>query len=174
MVQIRPLADADIDAVAAVHVRAWQVGYAGIIPAEYLAGLNPAQFAERRRRRRPGPDKAQTLVAEQDGVITGFAGFGPYRVDRGEGFNPAIGELYAIYVDPPRWSSGTGRKLLAAARAGLAEAGFPTMRLWVLEANHRSRRFYGKAGLTPDGERHLYTPSGTTVELPEIRYAARL
>jgi hypothetical protein len=49
MTDIRPLTDADIDPVAALHVRTWQAGYAGIIPADFLAALDPAVFAERRR-----------------------------------------------------------------------------------------------------------------------------
>jgi GNAT superfamily N-acetyltransferase len=173
MVVIRPLIDADINAVADIHVRAWQSGYAGIIPADHLAGLDPAGFARHRRERTPQPG-AQTLVAVTDGRVIGFATFGPYRVDSSDGQNPAIGELYALYVDPDRWGAGTGRKLLAAARAGLTEAGFPVLRLWVFEENHRARRFYGKAGLTPDGARQLFTPHGSTVQLPEVRYSRRL
>ena len=173
MIELRPLTDADIDAVAAVHVRAWQSGYAGIVPAGYLAGLDPAGFA-RRRRERTGPPGSRTLVAVDDGRVVGFASFGPYRVDGGEGHNPAIGELYAVYVDPDRWSAGIGRRLLAAARSGLAEAGHSTMRLWVFEDNHRSRRFYARAGLAPDGTRQYFTPHGGTVQLPEVRYSARL
>jgi GNAT superfamily N-acetyltransferase len=173
MVEIRPLTDADIDAVAAVHVRAWQAGYSGIIPADYLAALEPAAQAKRRRNR-PGPPGSHTLVAEDRDTIVGFTSYGPYRVDRGDGYNPAIGELYAVYVDPSRWGTGIGRKLFAAARAALTAAGYPTMRLWVLEENHRSRRFYERAGLVPDGERHIYTPRGSMVELPELRYATRL
>jgi len=145
MVDIRPLTDADIDAVAAVHVRAWQAGYAGIMAAGYLAGLDPAVFA-RHRRERAGPPGSQTLVAVDAGVVIGFASFGPYRVDGGEGYNPRAGELYAIYVDPDRWGAGTGRRLLAAARAGLAAA----------------------------GERHLFTPRGGTEQLAEVRYAGPL
>ncbi|GAA3337718.1 GNAT family N-acetyltransferase [Amorphoplanes nipponensis] len=173
MAVLRPLTDADIDAVAAVHVRAWQIGYAGILPPDYLAGLDPAAFARHRRERTPPPG-ARTLVAVDDDTVIGFTSFGPYRVDSGAGFNPAIGELYAIYVDPARWSGGTGRKLLAAARAGLAEAGHPAMRLWVFADNQRARRFYERAGLTPDGARQFYTPRGRTEQLPEVRYSARL
>jgi GNAT superfamily N-acetyltransferase len=130
-------------------------------------------FAQHRRDR-TGPPGSRTLVAVDGDRVIGFASFGPYRVDSGAGYNPAIGELYAIYVDPDRWSAGTGRKLLAAARAGLKEAGHPAMRLWVFEDNHRSRRFYGRAGLAPDGARQFYTPRGSTVRLPEVRYSGRL
>ena len=170
MVDIRELRDSDIDALAEVHVRTWQSAYAGIVPAEVLAALDPSVWAERRRARTPPPG-SQTLVAVDDGTILGFVNFGPARVDHDA---DQAGELYAIYVDPAHQRRGAGRLLLTAAREGLAEAGFPVMRLWVFEENHPSRRFYERMGLAPDGERHFYTPPGSTVELPEIRYAVRL
>ena len=161
------MAEADIDGVAAVHVRTWQIAYAGIVPADYLARLDPAVNAENRRTK-PAPAGAQTIVAVDDGKILGFASFGPYRDE------PAGGELYAIYIDPDAWNRGIGRRLLDAARDGLRAAGFPDMRLWVLEENHQARRFYERMGLAPDGTRHYYTPRGTHVELPELRYATPL
>jgi ribosomal protein S18 acetylase RimI-like enzyme len=173
MVEIREITEADVDAVAALHVRTWQVGYAGIVPAEVLDRLDPAQFAARRREQ-PAPPGARTVVADADGRIVGFASFGPYRVEQShDRYDPEAGELYAIYVDPDHWGSGIGRRLMAAARAGLARD-YPEMRLWVLEENHRARRFYERAGLAPDGGRELYTPRHSSAELPELRYATRL
>src|SRR3954469_20729549 len=70
MLVIRPISEADFDAVAAVNVRAWQTGYAGIVPQDFLDSLDPAVFVQRRRTQvaRPG---VQTLVADQDGRIVG-------------------------------------------------------------------------------------------------------
>ena len=172
MLEIRPITDADIDAVAGIHVRSWQAGYAGIVPADYLAAMDPAVFAERRRLRARQPG-TQTLVAALDGEVIGFASFGPYRATPGE-VDPRMGELYAIYVDPQRWRAGAGRRLIEAAKAALTEAGFPDMRLWVFTDNDRARRFYERAGLRPDGETHFYTPGDTGVQLPELRYMTPL
>jgi GNAT superfamily N-acetyltransferase len=167
VVDIRPLTDADVDAVAAVHVRSWQAAYAGIIPAGVLAAMDPAARAARMRAREAGPAE-RTLVAVADGAVVGFAMVGPDRDEDGPG------ELYALYVDPDHWGTGAGRALIGAARAELAAAGFRVMRLWVLEGNHRARRFYERAGLAPDGGRQMYRPRGSAVDVPEIRYAARL
>lgn len=168
MLTIRPQTDADIDAVAAVHLRTWQVAYAGIVPAHFLDALQLEVFAARRREDVHGT----TLVAAEDGTIIGFAHIGPYREDDGSR-NPAHGELFALYVVPERWNTGAGRALIEAAEKELAGA-YPDMRLFVLEENHRARRFYERAGLHPDGERDLWRPRGTTVDLPELRYAKAL
>jgi len=175
MVEIRAHSESDIDAVAEVNVRTWRSAYAGIIPAEVLDALDPAEVA-RRNRNRATPPGAVTLVAEEHGTIVGFASFGPGRVEQtgSDEYDMSVGELYAIYVDPGHQRAGTGQLLLAAAMAGLAEAGFPEMRLWVLAENHPARRFYERHGLAPNGETNYYTPRGSTVELPEIRYAVRL
>jgi GNAT superfamily N-acetyltransferase len=174
MPEIRPLAEADIDPVAELHVRAWRAGYAGIVPAAVLDALDPAAFAAARRDR-PVPPGALTLVAVEDSTIVGFASHGPYRVQqRPEEFDPEAAELYAVYVDPDRWGAGTGRALLAEVTRALRVVGCPELRLWVFEANDRARRFYERAGMAPDGTRHTYTPGGSTAELPEIRYAVRL
>ena len=167
MLEIRPITDAEFDPVARIHVRSWQAGYAGIVPAGYLAALDPAVLAERRRAhaRHPG---TQTLVAERDGTVIGFAAFGPDRDD------PGVGELYAIYVDPDSWGAGAGRRLIEAAKIALAGAGFAVMRLWVLTDNDRARRFYQRAGLRPDGATDYYTPGDTGVQLPELRYSTPL
>jgi GNAT superfamily N-acetyltransferase len=172
MLEIRPITDDDIDAVAGVHVRSWQSGYAGIVPADYLAGLDPVVFAERRRSW-PPRSRTQTLVAEVDDTIVGFSMLGPYRITRAD-LDPQVGEVYAIYLDPERWGTGIGRQLMDATKAALTGFGFGSFRLWVLEANDRARRFYERAGMRPDGDRGLYTPGDTGVELPELRYAAAL
>ncbi len=168
MTEIRPITEDDFDAVAEVHVRTWRAAYAGIIPDDYLAGLDVAALAERRRQQvATAPPGAQIVVAVDSRVI-GFAAFGPNRDE------PGHGELYAIYVEPGHWGSGAGRLLIEAAKAGLAAFGFPDMRLWVFEENHRARRFYALAGLAPDGARQGWTPPGSTIELPELRYATDL
>lgn len=169
MTKIRPLTEADIDQAAAVHVRGWQIGYAGIVPDVYLAGLDPAARAQGYRER-----GAPRVVAETHGRIAGIADFGPYRPDNDEGSDSRMGELYAIYVDPDHWGEGVGGALIDAVKATLAADGFADMRLWVLTDNRRARRFYERHGMRPDGATQSWTPRGSTTELPELRYAVPL
>ncbi|GIF67032.1 N-acetyltransferase [Asanoa ishikariensis] len=175
MVTIRPETPDDIPDVAAVHVRAWQSGYAGIIPQEVLDALDPEQRAAQRRQHH-GAEAFQTLVATDHNAVLGFVSFGPYRnqQDRTD-LDPTVGEVLAIYLEPDRVGTGIGRELMRAALTELTRRGYKEVRLWVLEDNHRTRRFYAKAGFTPDGERATYDvvvpSSGDRVPLPELRYS---
>ena len=109
---------------------------------------------------RPPPGWA-TLVAEARGRVVGFASTGPSR-DEG-----AIGELYAIYVDPDEWSRGAGRTMITAAEARRA-AEYVEATLWVLSDNSRARSFYEAAGWRCDGGRQVVERLG--VAAPEVRY----
>jgi GNAT superfamily N-acetyltransferase len=151
-----------------VHARTWQAAYAGIVDDAYLAALDVAELA-RSRRQYFGTPGVHTLLAEEDGVIAGFVTFGRARPGGGED-----GELYAIYVDPARQGRGIGRALFERARDGLRDDGFPRMNLWVLSDNRPSRRFYERCGMTPTVVTDVFTPRGSTQELPEMRYALDL
>jgi ribosomal protein S18 acetylase RimI-like enzyme len=174
MVLIRPQADDDIDQVAALQVRTWQVAYAGLMPADVLAALDSVVLAAQRREYADHPD-FRTLVADDGGVICGFAAFGPHR--RGQGWDDLdrrVGELYALYVEPGRWGGGLGRTLLAAVEADLATRSMTGLRLWVLATNLPARRFYERSGLTSDGERdtiRLTGAGGAITDLAVIRYS---
>ncbi len=46
---IRAAEPADAAALGRVHVRAWQAAYPGVMPDDFLDGLDPVQFGERPR-----------------------------------------------------------------------------------------------------------------------------
>jgi ribosomal protein S18 acetylase RimI-like enzyme len=166
----------DAEAVARIHVRAWQAAYAGILPDDLLAELDPVERAVLRRAHLADPDRVTTnVVAVRDAAIVGFADAGPYDLYRNpERQNPDVGEVYAIYVDPRHWGTGAGRALMRAALADLTAQGPRPVRLWVLTANDRARRFYERCGFIADGAADTFTahrPDGTVVDLDEIRYA---
>ncbi|WP_306205592.1 GNAT family N-acetyltransferase [Actinoplanes sp. RD1] len=167
MLEIRPMSDGEALATAEMHVRTWRSAYTGIVPGAFLAAMDPAQFAERRRARR-----TTVLVAVRDGVIIGNADYGHYREDDGSP-DPRHGELNAIYVDPSAWGTGTGHALFAAVEQEMTGT-WPDMRLWVLEDNLRARRFYERQGMRPDGASDFWTPHGTAARLRELRYVKAL
>ena len=170
MTTVRPETTDDCEEVAALHARAWQKNYAGILPADLLADLDPDAWAQRRRDLLARVDRPFTsLVAEHEGSLAGFVQFGPYRVNQDPtNIDPEFGEILAIYVDPDRWRGGVGGVLMRAALDQLEQ---PEVRLWVLAENKLAQAFYRKHGLSPDGVTALWRPRGTEIDYPEVRFA---
>ena len=163
----------DAAAIARLHIRSWQVGYRGQLPDAFLDALG-ADLGPRTARWQRSITEAKArgqvqLVAEQDDSVVGFVTFGPSEDEPRDG---GMGEVYAIYVDPDHWDRGYGRSLFTAAVRGLADAGFGTATLWVLESNARARRFYEIAGWRVDGARRIERRGD--VELREVRYRSAL
>jgi GNAT superfamily N-acetyltransferase len=166
-VTLRPATTADLRRIAEIRIRAWQRAYQGLLPAEYLAGLDPDRDHERRRSRFADPaNRMSEHVAVVDGAVVGWTSIGPYRGDDAPA--PGPGEIAALYLDPDRWGRGVGRVLLRYAVEQLAVARLEPVLLWVLEGNGRARRFYQRCGFTADGARQPIALGGT--ELIEVRY----
>jgi GNAT superfamily N-acetyltransferase len=166
---VRPAVLQDARAIAAVHVATWRDAYAGLLPDDLLDGLNVDERAEVWCGRLAAlPAGGFVLVFELDADVLGFVSGGPQR-DGG-----AVGEVYAIYVDPGSQGRGAGRRLLQAAVDCLTRAGFTEARLWVLAGNHPARGFYESQGWQPDGAEQPWTYPGAGESLPEVRYVANL
>ena len=165
---VRSAVAADAPSVAAVHVASWQRTYRGVFPDEVLDG--PALAANRRRLWErllgaPGPRDVNLVAVDDEGRIVGLLHGCPSRDDDAE---PDTGEVIAIYALPSAWGTGVGRSLMTAAVEGLRSAGFATVTLWVLDSNDRARRFYERAGFSPDGVTKDEDMAGATIR--EVRY----
>jgi GNAT superfamily N-acetyltransferase len=119
-------------------------------------------------------------VADDDGEVIGFALVGPERGSTSQDDrnppvthtgNASTGELYAIYVHPRSWNLKAGRDLMQEATRHLRDEGYEEAVVWVLENNDRARRFYGKAGWSPDGG---VQDCFFGDEAPEVRYRVTL
>jgi GNAT superfamily N-acetyltransferase len=153
--------------VAEVHVRSWKRAYRGLIPDDYLDELSAEDRIAGYRFDASDPAVPSTVLAVVEGAIGGFATFGPSR----DHDVPDAGELYALYVDPLRWSRGTGRALLAEARRRLHARGFQDARLWLLLGNDQGERFYRADRWEPDGARRMEDPWGVLSEVVRYRRA---
>ncbi|HTR76083.1 MAG TPA: GNAT family N-acetyltransferase [Solirubrobacterales bacterium] len=189
---VRAARPGDEAAVAEVHVRSWQEAYKELMPAEFLAALDPRERAARYEFG-GGEEAPTTLVAvevgeEGSGVtpsltnsvevrsgvtpdpverapLVGFVTFGSSRDEDARG----LAEIYALYVDPERYGGGVGRLLMAEARGRLAELGFEAAVLWVLRGNERARSFYRREGWSPDGTSRVEQPYGIVSTVDRFR-----
>jgi ribosomal protein S18 acetylase RimI-like enzyme len=167
-VQIRQAVETDAEAIATLKTRSWQSAYRGQLPDRFLDDLS-LELASRidywRMHILTQPSaKHEIWAAEGGGLLRGFAAFGPARRDDEAG----LGEVYALYVDPPHCGQGVGSSLLSHAVQRLSRD-YANALLWVLESNFRARHFYERAGWALDGGNKIENlPDGT--ELREIRY----
>ena len=167
-IRVREAGPADAAAIARVHVDTWRTTYAGILPADFLAGLeyanSEAVWSATTASDRPG---ASLQVAETaQGEVVGFAYGAPERVG-----DPVYqGEIFAIYVLQAFQRQGAGHRLFTAAARRLHELGFSAILLWVLKDNHSARRFYETLGGSYLDEKTITI--GDT-ELIEVSYGWR-
>lgn len=158
----------DAREIAAIHVRAWQSAYRGIIPPAFLDALSVDQREGFWRQQLERGDTA-IFVAEEDEQVLGWAQVGRSRdADAGS----ATGELYAIHVAPEHWRRGVGQQLWREGAVQLSRSGFAEVTLWVLRDNAGACAFYRSNGFAVDAgiEQTLRLPGA---ELVEIRLRSR-
>lgn len=160
----------DALALAEIHVRAWQVGYRGLLPDSLLDSLSAADRLPRWRERL-AETSARVLVAELHGRAAGWLVIGPQR---DQDLDPQhTAEIYAVYVHPDYWRHGCGGALMARARDELCVQGFAEATLWVLRANQRAIHFYETQGFWPDGASKIET-NRDGIAFDEVRYRCAL
>jgi len=191
MVVIRAASTADAAQVAAVQREGWLAAYEGIIPREIIDRVTAPDGGARVRqtfRTRPWQRMIVAVAANRENPdparaspgIVGYASFGPETDVLGapwphpltaDGQDGSIAEVYALYVRPAWWSTGTGRALMDRVLAGTSGVGYLSVTLWVLRDNRRARRFYERAGFAPDGASNVLDRLGGVTE---VRYRRTL
>jgi ribosomal protein S18 acetylase RimI-like enzyme len=158
---IRPAVPDDAAAIISVRIASWNAAYAAHLPADAWADYD-VDAATRRLAQTIETGPTRVLVAADDNAIVGFTMFGAARDDD---VPDGTSEVYSIYVHPDGWSTGAGRALMSQTLAALDGN---LVVLWVLEDNHRARRFYEFAGFVADGSRKQAEMPGGPI--PEVRY----
>jgi GNAT superfamily N-acetyltransferase len=157
-----------------VNVAAWRHAYRGIVPDEFLDGLDTAR-RERGWSRwlaMPEPDAVFVATNSADDRLVAYAGVCAVRESQDAHPRLPTGELAAIYVDPMVLGRGAGHAVHEAAVDALARFGFEHAVLWVFEDNPTAQSFYRRHGWTCDGVRQVFEVGG---QRPfEVRYSRAL
>ena len=181
MITIRSATTADAAAIATVRADSWRAAYEGLIPAAALAEATGPASVRAYTENLITRSCAGILVAEPQHPgpsghqVIGFASFGPERDAAGllgppPGDSPSgavAAELYAIYVQPAYWGGQAGWQLLTGIVSRATAQQYASLSLWVLEDNHRARRFYERGGFAVTGETQVLDDLGGVTE---VRY----
>lgn len=159
----------DAAALARIDVAAWQAGYRGLMPDDFLAGLDEERSTARWQwafAKKP----PLVLVVEHDGEVVGACRYGE---SRDADAAPCTGEVMALNVHPAAWRRGVGTELLQAVLERLRLLRFTAATLWVLDENSRARAFYEAAGFSKEGAERTETDLIGS-PLHEVRYRTTL
>lgn len=156
----------DAAGIAHISVLGWQAAYRGLMPDEFLDGLDPDQ--RRHNWERTAGEAGKLVLVARDREDT-LAGFVAVRASPDADAGPSTADVGALYVHPARWRQGVGKALLQGAVEASRERGFADVTLWVLEGNMRARCFYEALGFRPDGATKVEGRWGAFTVV-EVRY----
>jgi GNAT superfamily N-acetyltransferase len=148
---VRRAVSGDAPGIARVQGAVWARIYAGVLPAELIAGVAGEDGAETWRQvvAEPPTDRHRLLVALDGDRVVGVAALAP--ASDPDLVPPLDAELHAFCVDPDEEGSGHGSRLLNASADVMREAGFSHLHVWLGEPERGLWTFLEGAGWAADG-----------------------
>lgn len=133
----------DLSEISGIYEKSWKHAYKDIIPQSFLDSIPAGKWADR-----IVESGINSLVATENGSPVGTASFCRSRWQEYSDY----GEVISIYFLPEYIGKGYGKYLLLKCVEELKKLGFSDILLWVLEGNHRARKFYERNGFVNSGE----------------------
>lgn len=143
----RPFTPDDVDAFVAVNNRAfsWHPEQSGLTPAWVAKDMATDWF-----------DADGFRLHHIDGDLAGFCWT---KVHAATDYDPALGEIYVIAVDPPFHGQGLGMAMTLAGLEWLASAGLKTAMLYVESDNAAAVATYERIGFVTHREDTMWRHS---------------
>jgi GNAT superfamily N-acetyltransferase len=143
---IRPASEADLPAIADIHLKGWLLAYGAFMPQDQLAAMQPEKRLPLWRQWLADPKKL-ILVGSVGAGIDGFLLGGPVKdhdIRKGSlaGFDC---EIYSLHCRQDVQGKGLGRALIGAAAAHWSQGGRQALMLWAY-CDNAYRKFYEKIG----------------------------
>ena len=135
-VTVRRMEADDLDGIRRVAERAWRETYDGVLPEDAVETMLETHYAPEVLSEIRRSDAERLFVAADEGDVVGYAASG--------GSDAAVEGEISIYVDPDRWGSGIGERLLDRAVEDLSARGVDRVEESVLAENEVGRAFYEK------------------------------
>lgn len=160
----------DATGIAEVQVRAWRGAYAGLLPEEVLAAIEPQDFAAawHTSLNHPKDARNRVLVALERNTIRGFAITGPAADPDCDPV--ADGEVSEFTIDPEQTRQGHGSRLVQACADTLRADKFTRAMLWLNSTDDILRGFLTEAGWGTDGaHRELELHGDGSVTVKQVR-----
>ncbi len=138
--KIRKMTENDLREVGALYTAAWKKGYKGILPQDFLDGIEPERWSGRI----DFLDEGSFVIIDGE-QIAAHVHARPAAEENMSGW----GEIHTMYALPQFWGTGCAGELFDYAVDWLNKQGFERIYLYVLNGNERAARFYRKHGFAP-------------------------
>jgi len=145
--RIRHAQYTDAVQIAHVQVDSYLSAYKDLLPKEYLANFTYEEQEKDWSVWQSDRPEDILLVAEDEGVVIGYA------LSRELRDEPGCGEVAALHVSPSLKRRGVGKALFAESARKLQDRGCCSLLIWTLEGNP-SRGFYEHLGGKLNGTKH--------------------
>jgi GNAT superfamily N-acetyltransferase len=160
----------DAAGIATVQVAAWRRQYAGLLPADVLAGLDEEAFAAAWHQSlvRPEDARNRVLVALERNAVRGFAVTCPSADPDSDPVADA--EVSELVVHPDHTRAGHGSRLLHACVDTMRADRFTRATTWLPTTDDVRREFLTSSGWAPDGaHRELDLHGDGSVLVKQVR-----
>ncbi len=156
----------DFEILGEIHSESLSFAYTGIFPDDYIQ----SRFSYERRKdgfkRELSLGHPETAIIYKDEIPIGLFTFGKSRY--GDVDDSCI-EIWRVYLKPNYIGKGFGTELMNWGIHELRKRGYKKAILWVLEDNHRARRFYERNGFSFDGNVQIIENG-----IRELRYSREI
>lgn len=156
-VHIRSVKPGDAPQLAHIQTESWKAAFREIIPAGILSEYTDPEPVTRMYEHLLTHGSAHGYILELDGAPHGIAWWDAAR----EPDMAGTAELICIHSLSAHWHQGYGKLLLEKVLRDVKSAGYPSILLWVFDANLPAIRFYQSLGFTASGRKR---PSFGSVE----------
>ena len=135
---IRSVRPGDAPQLAHIQTESWKAAFREIIPADILSEYTDPEPVTRMYEHLLTHGIAHGYILERDGAPHGIAWWDAAR----EPDMAGTAELICIHSLPAHWHQGYGKLLLEKVLRDVKSAGYPSILLWVFDANLPAIRFY--------------------------------
>ncbi|GAA2092827.1 GNAT family N-acetyltransferase [Aeromicrobium tamlense] len=166
---VRPATEADLPALADLAARTFPLACPPDMPEASMTAFVAEHLSLERFAQYLAHEVAEVLVAEDDGVLTGYTltfAREPYDDHLASlvRLRPTV-ELSKCYADPTAHGTGVAARLMEAVVESARAAGAASVWLGVNGRNARAQRFYAKQGFEVVGERRFVVGAHTEDDL---------
>ena len=167
LVEVRAAVVGDADQIATLNAAGWRAGFRGLIDDAYLTAYDGLPQLRHQTLTEPGDDDIQLVAVDGQQLVGWVSGGQAQDGDLG----PDAYEVRACYVDPARWRSGVGRRLMAALIDRLDNSRWTHLVLWTVRDAAPTNAFYVSLGMARDGAETLFDLGGSVAL---VRFSGRL